>query len=58
MTEHIHVRRARDEAKFWLLPNVALAYNDGFDARTLNRAQRLVEEHRDQLEGAWNDYFA
>ena len=34
---HIHVRRARDEAKFWLLPNVALAYNDGFDARTLNR---------------------
>jgi Domain of unknown function (DUF4160) len=55
---HIHVRRARDEAKFWLLPNVALAYNDGFDARTLNRVQRLVEEHRDQLEGAWNDYFA
>jgi Domain of unknown function (DUF4160) len=52
MTEYIHVRRARDEAKFWLLPNVALAYNDGFGARTLNRVQRLVEEHRDQLEGA------
>ena len=58
MTEYTYVRRARDEAKFWLLPNVALAYNDGFDARTLNRVQQLVEEHRDQLEGAWNDYFA
>ena len=49
---------ARDEAKFWLLPNVALAYNDGFNAKTLNQIQRLVEKHREQLEGAWNDYFA
>ena len=55
---HIHARRARDEAKFWLLPNVALAYNDGFNAKTLNQIQRLVEKHREQLEGAWNDYFA
>jgi Domain of unknown function (DUF4160) len=55
---HIHVRQGRDEAKFWLLPDVVLAYNDGLNARTLNRAHRLVEQHRNRLEGAWNEYFA
>lgn len=55
---HIHVRDGRDEAKFWLRPEVLMAYNDGFDARTLNRLQRLVEENRELFERAWNDYFA
>lgn len=55
---HIHVRDGRDEAKFWLRPDVLMAYNDGFDARTLNRLQRLVEENRELFERAWNDYFA
>ncbi len=55
---HVHVRQGRDEAKFWLHPDVGVAYNDGFDARDLNRLQRLVEDHRDDLERAWHDYFA
>ncbi len=55
---HIHVRRGRDEAKFWLLPTVSMAYNDGLNARDLNRAERLVVIHRDQLEEAWNEYFS
>lgn len=55
---HIHVRKGRDEAKFWLTPTVVMAYNDGFDARTFNRIQRLVEQHREQLERAWHEYFA
>ena len=54
---HIHILLARDEAKFWLQPSVALAYNAGFDARTLKILERLVNEHRHQLERAWNDYF-
>jgi hypothetical protein len=55
---HIHVRQGRDEAKFWLRPTVAMAYNDGLTARDLNRVQRLVEEHRDYLERARYEYFA
>jgi hypothetical protein len=55
---HIHVRRGRDEAKFWLTPAVSMSYNDGLDAKTLNRFQRMVEDHRLQLERAWNEYFA
>lgn len=55
---HIHVQDGRDEAKFWLTPEVSLAYNDGLNARKLNRVQKLVEAHRDALERAWHEYFA
>ena len=54
---HIHVRAGRDEARFWLRPSVVQAYNHGFDARIINRIQRLVEAHRGQLEEAWNEHF-
>jgi Domain of unknown function (DUF4160) len=55
---HVHVRVGRDEAKFWLSPNVRLAYNRGLSSLTLSRAQRLVEGHRDEMERAWNEFFA
>ncbi len=34
---HIHVEKGDAEAKFWLRPEVSVAYNDGYDARTLHR---------------------
>jgi len=55
---HIHVLQGQGEAKFWLHPAVSLAYNDGFTARTLNQLQRLAEQHREELERAWHEYFA
>ena len=55
---HIHVSQAGAKAKFWLSPEVELAYNRNFDARTIKRLQEVVEEHRDELEEAWNDFFA
>jgi hypothetical protein len=55
---HIHVRHGRDEAKFWLSPDVRVAYNDGFDARTLAELIRVAEARKAQFERAWNDYFA
>ena len=54
---HIHVRQGRDEAKFWLSPSVTLSYNRGLSGPTLNRAQRLVEEYREELERAWHEFF-
>jgi hypothetical protein len=53
---HIHVKRDRDIAKFWLEP-VTLANNHGFKGHELNRIQRLVAQYRDELIEAWNDYF-
>ena len=53
---HIHVRRDRTLAKFWLDP-VRLANNDGFGAIELNRVTRLVQENVNRLLEAWDDFF-
>lgn len=50
---HVHVRRDRAEAKFWLDP-VALAKSTGYPAHELRRIARLVAEHRPALLDAWN----
>jgi hypothetical protein len=54
---HIHVRGPDGEAKFWLVPDVQLARNDGFDARTLKNLATVVAANKNLLERAWNDYF-
>ncbi len=53
---HIHVRRDDCEAKYWLEP-VTLAGNWGFPRRELTRVRGMVEQHREFLIQAWNDYF-
>jgi Domain of unknown function (DUF4160) len=55
---HINVNSARDEAKFWLSPEVTLAFNRGLNAPTLGRVQKLVEANREGLERAWHDFFS
>ena len=55
---HIHVEKDDLEAKFWLRPEVRVAYNDGFDARNLRELLSIVETNRDQIERAWNEFFS
>jgi hypothetical protein len=54
---HIHVERDDVEAKFWLRPAVRVAYNDGYDARTLRELQSLIEVNVIRIERAWNEHF-
>lgn len=54
--EHIHVKRDRQVAKFWLEP-IALARNVGFADHEAQQIQRLVAEHRAFLIEAWHEYF-
>lgn len=54
---HIHAARAGADAKFWLFPGVSLAYNRGFDARTIRRLMSIVEEHINEIEEAWHGHF-
>ena len=54
---HIHVEQAEFEAKFWLLPSVHLAYNDGYSARTLRELLEVVEANSERITRAWNDHF-
>lgn len=53
---HIHVRRGRNQAKFWLEP-VALARATGFKDHEVRDIHRIIEEYQDQLIDEWNQYF-
>lgn len=55
---HVHILKAGSEAKFWLEPEVQLARNDGFDARTLKKLAIMVAENQTQIKRAWYEYFS
>ena len=55
---HIHAEKDDVEAKFWLKPEVCLAYNDGYDARTLRLLLEIVEANKDLIQRAWDEFFA
>ncbi|MGD9914806.1 MAG: DUF4160 domain-containing protein [Rhizobiaceae bacterium] len=55
--QHIHVTRDGIAAKFWLWPDVVVAYNDGFGARVLRELTEIIEHRRDEIARAWDDHF-
>jgi hypothetical protein len=55
---HVHVRKGGSEAKFWLEPDVSLAYSDAMDARSLRDVAAIAQEHRLQFIRSWHEYFA
>jgi len=54
---HVHVEQDDREAKFWLRPDVRLAYNAGFNAKALSGLLSIVEQQREQIERAWREFF-
>ncbi|MGH9346672.1 MAG: DUF4160 domain-containing protein [Vicinamibacterales bacterium] len=52
---HVHVRRDRQQAKFWLAP-AALAWNHGFRPRELNEIRRLVVDHKEAIIETWDEH--
>jgi len=55
---HIHALRDGIDAKFWLWPQVKLAYNDGFSAKILRELIEIVEQHREEIGRAWDEFFS
>jgi hypothetical protein len=55
---HIHVAKPGSDAKFWLYPEVELAYNRGYDAKTIRRLRDIVIAHREIIEETWDEFFA
>jgi hypothetical protein len=53
--KHVHVRRERNVCKFWLEP-VALAYNNGFSPKELNRIRKTIVDHLDQILETWDEH--
>ncbi|WP_188053067.1 DUF4160 domain-containing protein [Sphingosinithalassobacter sp. CS137] len=54
---HVHVLKEGREAKFWLYPEVAPAYNHGLSARELRLVSQVVLERRRDIEEAWHAHF-
>jgi hypothetical protein len=54
---HVHVGSAEGEAKFWIEPEVALAQSYGLSPANLRAAQKLIEEHKDEIGKAWARHF-
>lgn len=54
---HVHVEKDDMEAKFWLFPEVQVAYNDGYDARMLRELLEIVGQNKGLIERAWDEFF-
>jgi hypothetical protein len=54
--QHVHVEHEGKIAKFWLKP-VRVQRTGGLRRAEMNRIQRIIESHHQQLVEAWNDYF-
>lgn len=54
---HVHVRRDRATAKFWLDP-VRVARSRRFSDRELRTIQKMVEENTERIMGVWNEHFS
>ena len=54
---HVHVQHADGEAKFWIDPDVELAANFSLRAKQVAEAQRLIEEHLNEIRSAWAKHF-
>jgi hypothetical protein len=54
---HVHVRRDRQTAKFWLEPLVRLARNSGFKPHELTEIERIILDNHGFLLEAWHVFF-
>ena len=52
---HVHVRRERSEAKFWVNP-MDLAWNHGFSPTELNQLRRIIIENEPLIIEAWHEH--
>jgi hypothetical protein len=55
--QHVHVLKDGIDAKFWLWPDVVVAYNDGYSARVQRELTGIIEQHRDEIAVAWDEHF-
>lgn len=54
---HIHVHCAEGEAKFWMEPEIGLAYNHLIRSSELAAVEKVIREHHDEISRAWHEHF-
>jgi len=53
---HVHVARNGKRCKFWIGP-VSLAYGGRFASHELNKIEKLVIKHENEIKAAWDEHF-
>jgi hypothetical protein len=53
---HVHVKREKCSAKFWLRP-VVLVYTSGFKGAELRKLERIINQNSTRFMEAWDAYF-
>ena len=54
---HVHVQHADGEGKVWIDASVELVANFGLKPKQVTEAQKLIEEHLDEIRSAWTKHF-
>jgi hypothetical protein len=54
---HVHIQSGDGEAKFWLEPIPSLAENYRLSPNELNKLQKLVEDHLNEIKHSWKKHF-
>lgn len=54
---HIHVSHQDGAAKFWIEPDVVLAWSSGLSAQQLHEAERFVLGNHKEIANAWRKHF-
>lgn len=54
---HVHVSGSDGEAKFWLEPQVSLAWQSGLRSDQLGDVEQTVRENADGFRSAWQEHF-
>lgn len=54
--KHVHIARDDKIAKVWLEP-IRLHNSGGFNRNEISRILKIIEENRESMLEAWNDYF-
>ncbi|MBV1884158.1 MAG: DUF4160 domain-containing protein [Pseudomonadales bacterium] len=54
---HVHIVSGSGEAKFWLEPDIELSKNYHYTRKQLKDVEKLIEDHLDELTGAWQEHF-
>ena len=55
---HIHVRKGKNVAKYWLEPEVTLASSWGLNSKELNLLEKQVENNINLFRSRWDEYFS
>lgn len=54
---HVHVTKGSAGGKIWLLPNIEIAYMNGFTNSEIKMIMEITNTHLQFFKSTWNEHF-